>query len=311
MYLRFPKRLHLELTDACNAKCPMCKRNDAYTLEETSLVKNISLDYDLLVKTFGEKQFDQVKLCGNNGEPFANKEVFKIIEYFSPRTKVITANTNGSLRSESFWAKAGKIPNLEVVWGIDGITQESHHLYRVNTNLEKILKNAKAFIDAGGNAIWNMIVFKHNEDEVESAKKLSEEIGFAEFKFVHTRRFYRSDTHKYIWNDKEYTLEKSSQTETQPIKFYENKTYDKIVCQGESTEEIYIEATGEVWPCCYITKDNEIARNASDYNIRNKPIEDIVNSLYFDEVKNSFTNKPMKLCELTCGHNLRNLRITK
>lgn len=310
MYLRFPKKLHIELSDACNAKCPMCKRNDPYTLIATDLVKKASLDLDILQKTFGDRHFDQVMMCGNNGEPFANKEIFDILEYFSTRTSCLIANTNGSLRTEEFWRKLGSLPNLEVVWGIDGFTQETHHMYRVDTNLEKILKNAQAFIDGGGKALWQMIVFKHNEHEVESCKQLSREMGFDEFRFVHTKRFYRSDTHTYLWKGKEYTLEKSEYTKTQPLEYYKDKEYT-IECQAERDEEIYIEATGEVWPCCYMPRDNEIDRDPAEYNIYNRSIEDILFSVYFDQVKQSIHKCPMKTCIRSCGHKHRNLRIAQ
>jgi MoaA/NifB/PqqE/SkfB family radical SAM enzyme len=310
MFLRFPKKVHIELSDLCNAKCPMCKRNDPYTLEETDLVKNVNLDYDIIYKSFNGRKYDQVMMCGNNGEPFMHKDIYKILEFFSTNTKCLIANTNGSLRNEDFWFKLGKLPNLEVVWGIDGITQESHHQYRVNTSLEKILKNAKAFIDGGGKAIWQMIVFKHNEHEIEQAKKLSKEMGFFEFRFVHTKRFYRSETHKYMFKGVEYSLEKSEYTKTHPITFYKNKEYT-INCQAQETEEFYLEATGEVWPCCYMPRDNEIPRDASQYNIHNRLLEDILNSIYFDQVKTSIDKNPMKTCIMTCGHKNRNLRIAQ
>ena len=37
-----------------------------------------------------------------------------------------------------------------------------YNSYRISTN-DKIIKNAKAFIDAGGFAKWHMLVFEHNE----------------------------------------------------------------------------------------------------------------------------------------------------
>ena len=58
----------------------------------------------------------------------------------------------------------GKIAKakVKVTFGIDGL-QDTNHLYRISTNFDKIIKNAKAFIDAGGFAKWHMLVFEHNE----------------------------------------------------------------------------------------------------------------------------------------------------
>ena len=37
------------------------------------------------------------------------------------------------------------------------------------------MENVNAFISAGGTAYWKFLIFKHNEHQVEEAKKLSEQ----------------------------------------------------------------------------------------------------------------------------------------
>ena len=39
----------------------------------------------------------------------------------------------------------------------------------------------KSFINAGGSIPWEYLVFKHNQHQVEDAKKLAKELGFQEF----------------------------------------------------------------------------------------------------------------------------------
>lgn len=43
------------------------------------------------------------------------------------------------------------------------------------------MTNAKAFIDAGGRAEWDYLIFKHNEHQVDEAKELSNKMGFHSF----------------------------------------------------------------------------------------------------------------------------------
>ena len=57
----------------------------------------------------------------------------------------------------------------KVIFAIDGL-EDTNHLYRVNTNFNKIMENAKAFINAGGIARWDFIAFAHNEHQIEEAK---------------------------------------------------------------------------------------------------------------------------------------------
>ena len=58
----------------------------------------------------------------------------------------------------------------------------------------KVIENAKSYIDAGGRAQWNFIVFKHNEHQVEEAKELSKQLGFYNILIRNTGRFFNHHT---------------------------------------------------------------------------------------------------------------------
>src|SRR5690606_20364951 len=112
--------------------------------------------------------------------------------------------TNGSARGEEWWqalARAG----VEVRFGIDGADQTSG-IYRRNTDFTLVMRNAKAFIDAGGRAHWDYIVFRHNEHQVEEARRLSEEMGFVSFRPKRTGRFFSNRKSEFkerheVWNE--------------------------------------------------------------------------------------------------------------
>ena len=89
------------------------------------------------------------------------------------------------------------------------------HLYRRNTSYKKVIDNAKAFIQAGGEAHWQFIVFRHNEHQLKEAKKLSEEMGFKKIDFMYSDRFDTNNQWKvYDKNKHVFTLEKSSHQTT-------------------------------------------------------------------------------------------------
>ena len=50
----------------------------------------------------------------------------------------------------------------------------------------------KLLLMQGGIAQWDYIVFKHNEHQVEEARKLSKELGFFEFQIKKTSRFFKT-----------------------------------------------------------------------------------------------------------------------
>lgn len=188
------RNLHLEVTSVCNAACPMCLREtDKNFNKETD---SISLSLEKIKNLFEEKfiaNLNSMQMCGTYGDPAAAPDCLSIYNYFrkiNPNIE-LGMHSNGSLKSTYWWAELGKIlsqKNDYCYFGIDGLS-DTNHIYRVNTDFNKIMKNCSAFIKAGGKAYWEFLVFEHNEHQVEDAKKLSKEMGFVEFREKVTRRF--------------------------------------------------------------------------------------------------------------------------
>ena len=62
-------------------------------------------------------------------------------------------------------------------FSIDGL-KNTNELYRRKLEWEKLMRNASAFIEAGGVAYWDMLVFKHNEHQIEEVRQLAKNMGF-------------------------------------------------------------------------------------------------------------------------------------
>ena len=58
------------------------------------------------------------------------------------------------------------------------------------------MESASYYISAGGKAVWDYIVFAHNEHQVEKAKKLAFKIGFKQFIIKKTGRFFSNQKSK-------------------------------------------------------------------------------------------------------------------
>jgi len=180
------RHLHIELSSICNARCPLCPRNlYGYPInlgyKETSLPLNIikkSLDKNFL------NQINSILINGNFGDFVSNSESVEIIKYLrssNPKTEIVVS-TNGSARDENFWKELGQL-DITIEFCLDGL-EDTHHLYRQDTSWHKIIKNAEAFMKAGGKACWKMIKFKHNEHQIDDCKSLSEKLGFNSFVLV-------------------------------------------------------------------------------------------------------------------------------
>lgn len=190
------KQMHIELTNACNAACPMCVRfhcNSPLTRPDLEIGQ---ITIDKFKKYFPVEVLQNCELimfCGVHGDPCVARDMLEICEYIdevSPQT-AIRVNTNGGMRKPEWWSKLGKLfekhrrtaTNFNwwsVTFSIDGL-EDTNHLYRRNVEWKKLTANAQAFIDGGGTAIWDFLIFRHNEHQLDHALETSKQMGFAEF----------------------------------------------------------------------------------------------------------------------------------
>lgn len=279
------KGLHLELTTKCNAMCPMCNRNFKGKIREKLPIIELSLnDIKKILPLNFIKQLNLISLCGVYGEPICNTELKSIVKYlYECNPKIdIDIYTNGSLHDVKWWEEFADIIGKHkgtVIFGIDGIG-DVHSLHRCNTNYNKIIENAQAFINNNGVAQWDFIVFKHNEHQIEEVKEISKALGFKKFQIKKTSRFFKnlyendgnldSTCASYgkhpVFNDKgkiKYYIELPNNCDYRNAseeKIFElidnygsfNNYLDKndIECDAIKNGGIFISANGEVFPCC-------------------------------------------------------------
>jgi len=266
--------IHVEPTTRCNASCPGCPRNNfGYGLKEG--LKLIDIDVNFLTNFFN-KCFNlaHVHLCGNRGDPIAYKHLKSLLSSLPINKYSVTIHTNGSLRSTAWWAELGKYKSnaLEVTFSIDGLA-DTNHIYRQATSFNKIIDNAKAFIDAGGNAVWKFLTFKHNQHQVEEARELASNLGFIDF---YTELPYITDAYHWRTNQGYIAMElpeeensvdveqlhlqniNNFETEQTRIAKIENNMWVNPsdcrhlkVWDDYGMYSLFISADGIIHPCCF------------------------------------------------------------
>lgn len=188
------RQLHLETSSVCNAACPMCPReiDPNFDKEKDGMSLSLIRIQELFDVEF-IKRLESMFMCGNYGDPAAAPECIDIMRYFRQVNNNVSLgiHSNGSLRTKKWWSELGNILSRDTdycYFGIDGL-KDTNHLHRVNTTFEKIIENASAFIESGGKAHWEYLVFQHNEHQVEEARALAHELGFTSFREKVSRRF--------------------------------------------------------------------------------------------------------------------------
>ena len=254
--------LHLEPTQLCQALCPMCDRT---TLDGkvNPILTGASLSIDDIKKMFSAQfisQLERMYMCGNVGDPMLAPDCIDIFKYFRQHNKDIRLDivTNGGARTTEFWTELAKVIS-NAVFSIDGL-EDTNHIYRKGVQWKNVMRNAKAFIDAGGRAKWAYLVFEHNEHQVEEAEKLAKDLGFKEFVIKSTNRYGVTKNpvrQTYSRDGKESSILKTPQTKKYKSKIIEERIEHEdlkkalIVPKCTKRKEIFVTATGDVYPCCW------------------------------------------------------------
>ena len=303
----------LEITTYCNAACPQCPRNISGG-EVNPYLALQHLSRESINRAFTKELCSRVRqifFCGSYGDPIVHPDFLDILKDFRAKnpTLWLYLHTNGGVHNSEWWRELAQILNGygKVDFGIDGL-EDTNHLYRRGVKFEKAINNAQSFINAGGKAQWNFIVFKHNQHEIENAKLLSSIVGFEKILFRGTGRFLNHDTleEKETWDvvpkkQDPYKLEITTldeyrnastkrlgdlKKEYPDIKEYFDST--PIKCDACVGNKVTITAEGLVLPC------NFFEHNLYDARFKNRKINPGANDLHFVDGKNQveeFVNK--------------------
>ena len=128
------------------------------------------------------------------------------------------------------------------------------------------MSNARAFIAAGGNAHWDMLVYKHNQHQVDACEQLAKSMGF---------KWFRAKVSKRQFTDRlEFPIG------WQPAQVAPGR----IKCHAIEEKSIYMDAQGRVSPCCWLgSRQKDFVKD-------------------FEEIKMSWkTKEPNPTCKAVCS----------
>lgn len=338
------RTVQLEVSNYCNAACPQCPRNyfGGATIPTLPLRKWSLSEFK---KLFSERLLDQLQevyFCGTYGDPMTNRHILSMCRFLKEGNANIRVgiHTNGGIGNVKLYQDLASTVDF-IAFGIDGL-KSTNHIYRRNVMWDKVMQNAQAFIQAGGYAIWDYIVFEHNQHQVEEAQLLSEQLQFKEFNIKKTSRFLKRD---HVFDNKlevyntsgkvDYTISLPNDDKyinkeyrpliqiiaDQPVTQYAKNA--QINCNAVRIKEIYIGADGFVFPCGWLHdrlygpeveshNDHVLIKNLmiqaggnKNTNIFYSSIEQILQGPWFEIIKQSWTNgNRLERCGIMCGSNV-------
>jgi sulfatase maturation enzyme AslB (radical SAM superfamily) len=271
------------------------------------------------------KNINHVNFNGNLGDFSLAKDGAEIVQYLVAHDITIGINTNGSLRPKSWWQKLAS-PKVTIGFALDGLA-DTHARYRQDTDWNRIIENAQAYIAAGGRAIWRFVPFEHNRHQEAECRALAKEMGFVSFENIYDGR----DAGPVYTRAGEFSHWLGAAGDVPPIKdmlqshitWYDSKTVKikkdtpelNIRCYHKVAQEIYLAADGTVYPCCYLgfyplsmnhPGNKELAPMVAENNALEYPLEHCLE--WFESIEQAWSKSSIAegrpyQCVSTCNQN--------
>ena len=269
------KTIHLEVTQRCQAACPMCDRN-MNGGEDNPHIDLSELSLEDCKKIFSPAFIKQLKtmfMCGNLGDPIVAQDTLEIFQYFREHNldMWLSMNTNAGARDADWWGSLAKTfgKNGAVIFSVDGL-EDTNHLYRQNVNWKAVENSMRSFISAGGRARWDFLIFEHNQHQVDQAETLSKQMGFENFIAKKTARFVTTKTDPKREHQAFDRKGRETTKLKKPDEKYQNRALTKqeqliekygsmdayydavpIRCKIKEEGSLFITAEGLAMPCCW------------------------------------------------------------
>jgi len=170
----YPVAAIMEPTSYCNLHCPACP-----TGLRLDLRPSISIKEDLFkaaIDEIGDYVF-QLNMY-NWGEPLLHKQTPELISYAKKKEISIMLSTNLSIKLTDDYIERLVSSGLDtMIVSLDGVTDETYTKYRRNGNLALVRENVMRIHQAKQRlgsktpeVIWQFLVFRHNEHEIDMAR---------------------------------------------------------------------------------------------------------------------------------------------
>lgn len=243
-----PMSISFEPTTSCNLRCPECPSGLRSFTRPTGMLQD-----DLFEKTIDELADTLTYLIFYfQGEPFLNTSFLKQVKYASKKNIYTATSTNGHYLKDHVAKKTVESGLDRLIISIDGTTQDVYEQYRVGGKLEKVIEGTKNIMkwkkelkSKTPHVIFQFLVVRPNEHQIEEVHRLAKELGVDEVG-LKTAQIYDYEEGSPLIP----TIDKYSRYEKLPNGKYKIKNGLDHSC-WKMWHSCVITWDGKVVPCCF------------------------------------------------------------
>ncbi len=243
-----PISIAIEPTTSCNLRCPECPSGlrsftrPAGMLKSETFKKIIDeLHESLLYLTFYFQ-----------GEPYLHPKFLELVKYAANHKIYTATSTNGHYLTKEKALETVRSGLDRLIISLDGTTQETYENYRIGGKIEKVLEGAKHLLEARKElksrtpyVVFQFLVVKPNEHQIEDVKKLAKQMGVDNVVFK-TAQIYDYEH----GNDLIPTIDRYSRYKESSPGLYTIKNGLQDEC-WKMWQSCVITWDGKVVPCCF------------------------------------------------------------
>lgn len=186
------------------------------------------------------------------GEPYLNPLFLDMVSYATKKKIYTTTSTNAHYLSDENIDKTLKSGLDRLIISIDGTSQNTYESYRRGGNLEKVLDGTRRLVARRNELklkkpfiLFQFLVVKPNEHEIEEVKKLGKEIGVDKVGFKTAQIYGYENGSDLIPTIDQYSRYRKTSESTYEIK---NELHNQCWKMWHSS---VITWDGRVVPCCF------------------------------------------------------------
>lgn len=243
-----PISITFEPTTSCNLRCPECPSGK----------REFSRPTGMLQKDFFKSAIDDLYkevsylIFYFQGEPYLNTQFLEMVKYASEKKIYTATSTNAHYLNDANARKTVESGLDRLIISIDGTTQETYEQYRVGGSLSKVIEGAENILkwkrelkSSTPHVIFQFLVVKPNEHQLQEMQVLSQKIGVQELRFKTAQVYDYEQGNPLIPSISKYARYRQKSDGTYAIK---NKMLNHCWRLWHST---VITWDGLVVPCCF------------------------------------------------------------
>lgn len=180
LHWAMPMSIAIEPTTSCNLRCPECPSGLRSFTRPTGMLQS-----ELFKKTIDELADTLSYLTFYfQGEPYLHPQFLELVQYAASRKIYTATSTNAHYLTDEMAKKTIESGLDRLIISIDGTTQDSYEAYRIGGKLDKVIEGAKNIVRRKKElksitpfVVFQFLVVRPNEHQIEAVYKLAKEIG--------------------------------------------------------------------------------------------------------------------------------------